>query len=55
MGACGYIYLLVPITKDAREMALGTGAWKYVFRLVLGTSMECILMFLESLMYPTSF
>jgi hypothetical protein len=45
-----WLYLsLVPITKNAREMAVGSRVSKYAFKLAVGTSTKCFIVFSEGL------
>ena len=49
IGLFGYIYLLVPMTKNACRMALASNIQKYTFKIALGPCKQYFVMFSEGL------
>ena len=49
MGLFGYVYLLVPMMKNACRMALASNIQKYTFKMAPGPCKQHFVMFLEDL------
>ena len=49
MGLFGYVYLLVPMTKNAWRMALASNIQKYTFKMAPGPCKQYLVIFSEDL------
>ena len=54
-GLFGYVYILVPLTKNACRMALARNIQKYTFKMAPGPCKQYFVMFSEGLKLSSRF